>query len=137
MGRDFNKFRRHVEECLEEREAKRQWIKEARRIIYRNLNVTDADWLKYGDRPPSEWLCDFAFERELEEFAALDVEDWDWYPEDDWEDIDEQVHAPMDYDWDTFDPDEEEFGGLVYPGEHVRDARRHQLGRLAEYGRTK
>ena len=121
VSRASNQFRRHVEECLVERDERERWLSTARTItrrLYPTVTVCERDWRIWGHLPPGEWLADCCF--------PLEPDDWEW----DDDDVEEDDWEPLDYDldWDDAGDDIEwqpamaEFGGRLYPREHVEDA---------------
>lgn len=138
VSRNQNHLQRHIEESLAERSEMLEWIKRAQ-ALSSFITVTERDWLRWGYLTPEEWLREQGYEsEELELIYGFPADEW----QEAWDDAEDDFEEPpfglweiyaYDEDYDRCIPNELEFGGRVYPAEHVQSAK-EELSRPAGHG---
>lgn len=126
MSREQNNLQRDFEEYFDEIQRMREWVERAQGISPWQT-ITEKDWERFGHLTPEEWLvhCAGDSSNECVLSGGWDLLDEDWDDWDDWDVEDESSPYYFDSDLDWNDPSEVEFGGCLYPKEHICEAREY------------
>lgn len=135
MSRSQNQLQQHYMDCLAERREMRNWIRHAQKLTH--VHVTERDWLLWGHLRPEEWLHEAIYPALMEarhEWDVMHEDCWGVYREeddDDWRP--DTAELTEEYEF-SLTPTHEQFGGRLYPREHVEDARRRTSATARQTG---